>query len=380
MNNFFYLSIILSIMLSNFSYTQILKPLDKEGEDSILTEETNYEMELVFEDENIIWAIEFFEDNSILASVKSGSIFHYKDGIKTQIKGVPEIYLRGQGGLMDIAFHPNFKENKLVYFSYASEDKVEKGGNTTIARAKLIEDSLIDLEVLYKGSPNSRKGQHFGGRLEFDDNNYLYFSIGDRGNRDINPQDIKIDGGKIYRLNLDGSIPVDNPFINKSNAKKAIYSYGHRNPQGMAVHPKTGEIWVNEHGPRGGDEINIIKKGKNYGWPKITYGINYSGTTITDKKSLPGMEQPFYYWIPSIAPSGMTFLTSNIYKGWKNSLFIGSLKFEYLERLVIKKNKVVKREKILDKIGRVRDVNQGPDGYLYVNVDGKGIIKIIPNK
>ena len=264
MKKVFSISILLGIFIINYSCAQDLKPIDIENNNTILTDEVNYEMELVFEDENIIWAIEFFEDNSILATVKSGSLFHYKDGIKTKIKGLPNIYLRGQGGLLDIAFHPNFKENKWLYFSYASEGVGEKGGNTTIARAKLIEDSLVDLEVLYKGSPNTRKGQHFGGRLEFDNDNYLYFSIGDRGNREVNPQDITIDGGKIYRINDDGTIPNDNPFFNTPNAKKAIYSYGHRNPQGMFKHPVTGEIWTNEHGPRGGDEINIIKKGKNY--------------------------------------------------------------------------------------------------------------------
>ena len=371
---------IIGLLILNFSFGQDLKPLDQEGEDSIITDETNYEMELVFEDENIIWAIEFFEDNSILATVKSGSIFHYKDGIKTKIQGVPDIYVRGQGGLMDIAFHPNFNENKWLYFSYASEDDGEKGGNTTIARAKLIEDSLIDLEVLYKGSPNSRKGQHFGGRLEFDNENYLYFSIGDRGNRDVNPQDINIDGGKIYRINDDGTIPKDNPFFNDPDAKKAIYSYGHRNPQGMFKHPVTGEIWTNEHGPRGGDEINIIKKGKNYGWPKITYGINYSLTTITKDKSLPGMEQPLYYWLPSIAPSSFEYISSNIYPNWNGSLLAGALVFKYIERIGLKNNKVISRSKIAEDLGRPRDVKQGPDGYIYVSIENKGIYKIVPKE
>ena len=373
-------TIIIGLLILNFSFGQDLEPLDQEGEDSIITDETNYEMELVFEDENIIWAIEFFEDNSILATVKSGSIFHYKDGIKTKIQGVPDIYVRGQGGLMDIAFHPNFNENKWLYFSYASEDDGEKGGNTTIARAKLIEDSLIDLEVLYKGSPNSRKGQHFGGRLEFDNENYLYFSIGDRGNRDVNPQDINIDGGKIYRINDDGTIPKDNPFFNDPDAKKAIYSYGHRNPQGMFKHPVTGEIWTNEHGPRGGDEINIIKKGKNYGWPKITYGINYSLTTITKDKSLPGMEQPLYYWLPSIAPSSFEYISSNIYPNWNGSLLAGALVFKYIERIGLKNNKVISRSKIAEDLGRPRDVKQGPDGYIYVSIENKGIYKIVPKE
>lgn len=379
MNNIFNLSILL-IILSNFSCAQDLKPLDSEGDNSILIDESNYEMELIFEDENIIWSIEFFEDNSILAAVKSGSLFHYTNGEKIEISGLPEIYLRGQGGLMDIVFHPDFKENSWLYFSYASEDAGEKGGNTTISRAKLINNNLVDLEVLYKASPNTRKGQHFGGRLAFDNENYLYFSVGDRGNRDVYPQDITLDGGKIYRLNDDGSIPSDNPFFNNPNAKKAIYSYGHRNPQGMFKHPITGKIWTNEHGPRGGDEINIIKKGKNYGWPKITYGINYSGTTITKNKSLPDMEQPLYYWLPSIAPSSFEYISSDIYPNWKGSLLAGALVFKYIERIDLENDKVVYRSKIAEDLGRPRDIKQGPDGFVYVSIEGKGIYKILPKE
>jgi glucose/arabinose dehydrogenase len=379
MNNIFNLSVLL-IILSNFSCAQDLKPLDSEADNSILVDESNYEMELIFEDENIIWSIEFFEDNSILAAVKSGSLFHYINGEKIEIGGLPEIYLRGQGGLMDIVLHPDFKENNWLYFSYASEDTGEKGGNTTISRAKLINNNLVDLEVLYKASPNTRKGQHFGGRLTFDNENYLYFSVGDRGNRDVYPQDINLDGGKIYRINDDGSIPSDNPFFNNPNAKKAIYSYGHRNPQGMFKHPITGKIWTNEHGPRGGDEINIIKKGKNYGWPKITYGINYSGTTITKNKSLPKMEQPLYYWLPSIAPSSFEYISSDIYPNWKGSLLAGALVFKYIERISLKNDKVVYRSKIAENLGRPRDIKQGPDGFVYVSVEGKGVYKILPKK
>jgi aldose sugar dehydrogenase len=379
MNNIFNLSILL-IILSNFSCAQDLKPLDSEGDNSILINESNYEMELIFEDENIIWSIEFFEDNSILAAVKSGSLFHYTNGEKIEISGLPEIYLRGQGGLMDIVLHPDFKENNWLYFSYASEDAGEKGGNTTISRAKLMNNNLVDLEVLYKASPNTRKGQHFGGRLAFDNENYLYFSVGDRGNRDVYPQDITLDGGKIYRLNDDGSIPSDNPFFNNPNAKKAIYSYGHRNPQGMFKHPITGKIWTNEHGPRGGDEINIIKKGKNYGWPKITYGINYSGTTITKNKSLPDMEQPLYYWLPSIAPSSFEYISSDIYPNWKGSLLAGALVFKYIERIDLENDKVVYRSKIAEDLGRPRDIKQGPDGFVYVSIEGKGIYKILPKE
>ena len=380
MKKFFCFTTLFTLTLVNFSCAQDLPPLDYERANSIITDEINYEMELVFEDENIIWALEFFEDNSILASIKSGSIIHYKDGVKTEIKGLPEIYFRGQGGLLDLVFHPNFEDNKWLYFSYASEDAGEKGGNTTISRARLIDDSLENLEVLYKGTPNTRKGQHFGGRLEFDNDNYLYFSIGDRGNRDVYPQDISLDGGKIYRINDDGTIPKDNPFYNTPNAKQAIYSYGHRNPQGMFKHPLTGKIWTNEHGPRGGDEINIIKKGKNYGWPKITYGINYSGTTITKNKSLPKMEQPLYYWLPSIAPSSFEYISSDKYPNWKGSLLAGALVFKYVERIGLNNNKVITRSKIAENLGRPRDVKQGPDGFIYVSIEGKGVYKILPKK
>ena len=245
-------------------------------------------------------------------------------------------------------------------------------------RAKITNNLLSQKELLYKGVPNTTKGQHWGSRIEFDDKGFLYFSIGDRGNRDVNPQDINRDGGKIYRIHDDGSIPKDNPFVNKEEAKKAIYSYGHRNPQGLVKNPFTGEIWNHEHGPRGGDEINIVKKGKNYGWPVITYGINYVGTKITDETSRPGMEQPLYQWTPSIAPSGMTFVNSKKYPDWKGNLLVGSLAFQYLERLELKNNKVVYREKLLDGLGRVRNVRQAPDGHIYVAIEGKGIYKLVP--
>ena len=370
----------LTFFLLNFSCAQDLKPLDNEREDTIIVDEKNYEMEVVFEDENLIWGLEILDDNSILASIKSGSIIHYKDGIKKDIKGVPEVYLRGQGGLLDLELHPNFNKNRLVYLSYAYMKNRDDGGNTAIARAQLVNDSLKNLEVLYKGSPVSRKGQHYGSRMAFDNENYLYFTIGDRGNRNINPQDISVDGGKVYRINDNGTIPDDNPFIDVPNAKKAIYSYGHRNPQGIFKHPKTGKIWTNEHGPRGGDEINIVEKGKNYGWPKITYGKNYSGTTITKNKSLPGMEQPLYYWLPSIAPSSFEYISSKMYPDWKGSLLAGALVFKYIERIGIKNNKVVSRSKIAEGLGRPRDIVQGPDGYIYVSIENKGVYKILPKK
>lgn len=339
----------------------------------------DFDVETVVPDLSIPWGFVFLPDGAILVTEKSGELIHYKDKKKTQIKGLPEVYVRGQGGLLDIELHPKYDENGWLYITHASKDGDGDGGNTALLRAKLDGNKLIEVSRLYKASPNSKRGQHFGSRIEFDNDGYLYFSVGDRGNRDENPQDITRDCGKIYRLNDDGSIPKNNPFVDNENAKKAIFSYGHRNPQGMAKNPNTGEIWVNEHGPKGGDEINIVQKGKNFGWPVISYGLNYSGTKFTEITSKEGMEQPLFYWVPSIAPSGMAFVTSSKYPDWKNNILVGSLKFEYLERLVLKNNKVIKREKLLEGMGRVRDVKQGPDGYIYVAIENRGIVKIVPN-
>lgn len=340
--------------------------------------EAVFAAELVVDNLEIPWGMVFLPDGSMLITEKSGSIIHFKEGEKTFIQGVPEVYARGQGGLLDIELHPNYAENGWIYLSYASEEGEEKGGNTAIARARLSADQLSDLEVLYKAGPNTTRGQHFGSRLEFDEAGFLYFTIGERGQRDVNPQDLGRDGGKVYRIHDDGRIPSDNPFVAQEGALPAIYTYGNRNPQGMARHPETGEIWIHEHGPRGGDEINIIGKGLNYGWPVITYGINYSGSIITDNTEMAGMENPIHYWVPSIAPSGMCFVTSDQYSEWKGSLLVGSLSFQYLERLVLDGTRVVRREKLLEDIGRVRNVRQGPDGLIYVAVEGKGIYRLVP--
>ncbi len=361
------------IISSTFSCAQ-----EKKNDIPITAAPKNYTTEVVVPNLIIPWGMTWLPDGSMLITEKSGTLIHYKNGVKTDIKNVPEVYLRNQGGLLDIELHPEYEKNGWLYMTYASKEGTEKGGFTAIMRAKLQGNELTNVEKLYKGGPNTTKGQHFGSRIEFDNDGFLYFSIGDRGNRDENPQDITRDGGKIYRLNDDGSIPKDNPFVNKTGAKKAIFSYGHRNPQGMAINPIDGKIWVHEHGPKGGDEINAITKGVNYGWPIITYGLNYSGTSITDITSKEGMEQPIYYWVPSIAPSGMDFVTSDVYPDWKNDLLVGSLKFNYLELVELTDNIVTGRKKIVEDIGRVRNVRQGPDGYIYVAVEDKGIIKIIP--
>lgn len=339
-----------------------------------------YTTELVVADLDIPWGMAFLPDGSMLITEIKDQLIHYKDGKKTIIAQSPEVYARGQGGFLDVVLHPDYKNNGWIYFTYSSKEGKEDGGNTALMRAKLKDGKLTDQQVLYKGSPNTTKPFHFGSRIVFDNEGYVYFTIGDRGDHFVNPQDITKDGGKVYRLKDDGTIPQDNPFYTSPNAKQAIWSYGHRNQQGMVKHPVTGQIWTHEHGPQGGDEINIIQKGLNYGWPVISYGINYDGSILTDKKEMVGMEQPLYYYVPSIAPSGMAFINSDVYGDWKGNLLIVSLKFQYLERLVIEDDKVAYREKIMADIGRVRNVVMGLDGYIYVAVEGQGIYKIIPKK
>jgi len=337
-----------------------------------------YTYEVVADDMYIPWGFDFFPDGSMIVTEKEGDIFHVNNKEKTKLNGFPVVKLKGQGGLMDVKIHPNYPEIPWIYATYANEDPNDNNkANTRLVRFQLNDDQISDLETLYQAENYSKKGQHFGSRIEFDNDGYLYFSVGDRGYRDVNPQDITRDNGKIYRLNADGSVPADNPFVDEPNAKQAIYSYGHRNPQGMEIHPESGKIWIHEHGPRGGDEINIIEKAVNYGWPVISYGINYSGTKFTDITEKEGMAQPLYYWVPSIAPSGMAFVRSEKYPYLNGNLLVGSLKFMYVEHLIIENNEVVKREKILEGEGRVRSIEQGPDGYVYVGLEGVGVVKLI---
>ena len=351
----------------------------KENDIPIKEAAKNYNIQTVVEDLINPWGMTWLPDGSMLITEKNGELIHFKNGNKIAIQNIPEIYVRGQGGFLDIALHPEYENNGWIYFTHASSEGEGNGGNTQLTRAKLDGNQLISIEKLYKAEPNSKKGHHFGSRIAFDNEGYIYFSVGDRGNRDVNPQDITRDCGKIYRLHDDGRIPNDNPFANDPTAKQAIFSYGHRNPQGMARHPKTGKIWVHEHGPKGGDEINIIKKGANFGWPIISYGINYSGTSFTDETARSDMEQPAYYWVPSIAPCGMTFVTSDKYPEWSGHLLVGSLKFNYIELVRFEGDIPIGREKIATDIGRVRNLKMGPDGYIYVAIEGMGIVKIIPH-
>ena len=350
-------------------------------------DEDSFELVKIVDGIDIPWGLAFTDNASFLVTDKKGILYHVVDGKKKIIKGVPDIIFSRQGGLLDVAVDKNFISNQIIYLT-ASVSESEKGSNTSLFSAKIYRDSLVNLKQLYKASPDSEEERHFGGSILLK-NQHIYFTIGDRGNRDVNPQNLDLDGGKIYRLNLDGSIPDDNPFFNSDNSKKAIWSYGHRNPQGIVNGFNDDEIWIHEHGPRGGDEINIIKEPKNnenpsrdrnYGWPKATYGINYSGSEITKNKTLDGVTDPYYYWTPSIAPSGMVMIkSSKIYSDWNNSLLIGSLSFRYLERLKFDDYGITMREKLFPRIGRVRDVNVSPDGFVYISVEGEGIFKILPN-
>lgn len=335
---------------------------------------------LIANDISIPWAMVQLPSSEILISERKGELRVLKHGhlFSKRISGLPSIHNHGQGGLLDLALHPNFAQNQWLYFTYAKKEGT--GSNTALMRAKLnITDfSLTEHELLYKAVPNSKKRQHYGSRIVFDKYNFVYFSIGDRGQRNINPQDITKDGGKIYRLHEDGTVPLDNPFVDTKGAKSAIYSYGHRNPQGLSVDPVSNTIWSHEHGPRGGDEVNVIKKGVNYGWPEISYGINYNGTTFTDKTEETGMAQPALYWDPSIAPSGMIYVSSEKYPSLKGKFLVGSMKFKHLVSLTIKGEQIIRQDKIFENIGRVRSLLQGKDGFIYVGIDGQGIKKLLP--
>lgn len=354
----------------------------QEGIQDTLDTSENYTMETVTNAVSVPWGMTWLPNGDMLVTDRSGELYLFSaasDSGQT-LEGVPEVWANGQGGLLDIALHPQYDENGWIYITYSSPEGGE-GANTALMRARLNDDqsSLVDQEVLYKAEPNSTRGQHFGSRIVFDNEGYLYFGIGDRGNRDVNPQDITRDMGKIYRLHDDGSVPEDNPFVGQEGLD-AIYAYGIRNPQGMDLNPETGELWEHEHGPQGGDEINIIRAGNNYGWPEICFCIDYDGSEITPDTAKAGMEQPEWYWDPSIAPSGMTFVTSERYPEWQGDLLVGSLKFGYVVRAEVENNSVVNDQILFEGIGRVRNIKQGPDGYIYVATEGdNGIVRIVPN-
>ena len=316
------------------------------------------------------WAIAFLPDDSILISERPGRLRIFRDGVlrPDPVPGLPAISATGQGGLLDLALHPGFEQNRWLYFTYAAP--VDNGVTTRLARARFVDDRLHDVEVLFTAQPASRGGRHFGSRIVFDRDGYVFVSVGDRGDM---PRAQRLDdhAGTIVRLHDDGRVPEDNPFVGRGDVLPEIYAYGVRNPQGMALHPQTGVLWEHEHGPRGGDEINIIEAGLNYGWPVISHGIDYSGAPIGEGiREKEGMEQPLHHWTPSIAPSGMAFYRGDAFPDWEGDLLVGALAHRHLARLSFDAgNEVVSEVRMLEAWGsRIRDVRVR-DGLIYVLTD-----------
>jgi glucose/arabinose dehydrogenase len=317
------------------------------------------------------WGLAFLPDGRMLVTERPGRLRIVGKDRKLDaepVAGLPAITPHGQGGLMDVAIHPRFAENSLVYVSYAARG--EGGVSTEVARGRLSGRRLEDVQVLFRQLPKSGAGRHFGSRLVFDRAGFLYITLGDRGEmeRAQKPDD---HAGSVIRLHDDGRVPQDNPFVGKPGWKPEKYTLGNRNIQGAALHPQTGLLWTHEHGPQGGDEVNVIRAGVNYGWPVITYGVQYViGTRIGEGTHKAGMAQPLHYWVPSIAPSGMAFYTGDRFPRWRGDLFVGALRDQMLVRLKLDGEKVIAEERMLKgTLGRIRDVRNGPDGLLYLLTD-----------
>ena len=348
----------------------------------IRSDDLAFRVETVVDDLDVPWGLAFLPGDQIIITERDGDLFIYddEDGLQS-ISNAPEVVARGQGGLLDVEVHPDFASNRYIYLSYSKKESNGNKATTAVMRARLENNTLKDAEDIFVALPYESTRHHYGSRLEFDVDGYLYISVGDRGRRDKHPQKLDNYCGKIHRIHDDGRIPDGNPFFNTPGAIPSIYSYGHRNPQGLVINQETGAIWANEHGPRGGDEMNVVKPGNNYGWPVISYGINYSGTKFTDITHKEGMEQPEHYWDPSIGVCGLDFVYSWQYPEWQGNALAGSLRFEYLARLVFENGQIVREEKLLEDIGRLRDVKMGKDGYVYVTVEEPGrVLRIIPER
>ena len=349
------------------------------------TKKETFRVETFIDGFDIPWGMVFLPNKNLIVSDRNGSLWlvDYKEKSKTKISGVPNVRYKGQGGLLDVEIHPDFINNNYIYIGFTDYLNSKKNRTfTSIIRARLKNISLTDQKIIYKADDTfyDTSTIHYGTRIVFDDKGFLYFSIGDRGKRN-QAQLLDYPNGKIHRLNADGSIPSDNPFFENNNAIKSIWTYGNRNPQGLAMHPASSILFETEHGPRGGDELNILSSGKNYGWPEITYGKNYSGTTITKYTHKEGMEQPVIHWTPSIAVCGIDFYDGELFNNWKNNLLVSSLKFERLYRLEIDDDKVIDQEIIYEAGSRIRDVQTGPEGFIYIALEDPGrIVRFMPIK
>jgi glucose/arabinose dehydrogenase len=326
------------------------------------------------------WAIAFLPGGDILITEKAGTLRLVRNGVlrMAPIEGVPEVLDQGQGGLMDVVPHPDFESNQLVYLTYSKPIGDGTEATTAVARGRFVNERLTDVEDIFVAQTRGRAG-HYGSRLAFDADGYLFVTVGERqapssGDLTAHPaQDISNHHGTVNRLHDDGRVPTDNPFVGQNDARPEIWSYGHRNPQGLAIHPETGDIWVTEHGPQGGDELNLILPGLNYGWPVIGYGVNYgSGLAIHEGTRRDDIESPTHFWVPSIATSGLMIYTGDLFPAWKGNIFTGGLAGQQMARLTMNGQRVVQEETLLQGLGRVRDIRQSPDGYIYVAIDGRG--------
>lgn len=329
------------------------------------------------------WAIAFLPDGRMLVTERPGRmrLVNMEGQVTAPLEGVPKVFAQGQGGLLDVALAPDFQSSGTIYFSYAEPREGGRNG-TTVARARLVEGDdrprLEDVQIIFRQQPSYRADVHFGSRIVVAPDGKLFITLGERFQMQY-AQDLSRHWGKVVRINPDGSVPEDNPFVGREGARPEIWSYGHRNPQAAGLHPETGELWIVDHGPRGGDEVNVVRKGLNYGWPVINYGRHYSGQDIPEKRE--GMEQPLYYWDPSIAPSGMTFYTADRAPQWRGNLFVGALAGRHLARLVLDGEEVTAEEQLLKDLNeRIRDVRQGPDGAIYVATDSPNgrILRVTP--
>ena len=325
------------------------------------------------------WSIAFLPGGDILITEKAGRLRLVRNGVlrMAPIEGVPEVLDQGQGGLMDVLPHPDFQSNQFVYLTYSKPIGDGTEATTAVARGRFVNDRLTDVEDIFVAETRGRAG-HYGSRLAFDADGYLFVTVGERqipsrGDLEAHPaQDITNHHGTVNRLNDDGTVPSDNPFVGQGDARPEIWSYGHRNPQGLAIHPETGDIWVTEHGPQGGDELNRILPGLNYGWPVIGYGVNYgSGLAIHEGTRRDGIESPTHFWVPSIATAGLMVYTGDLFPAWKGNIFAGGLAGQQMARLTMDGPRVVREETLLQGLGRIRDIRQSPDGYIYVAIDGR---------
>lgn len=324
------------------------------------------------------WGMAWLPDGTLLITEKAGEILIFKDDKFTgqKVEGVPRVMSEGQGGLLDIEVHPNYDQNKWIYISYSKPGK--GGSSTAITRFKLDGNKMIEKQDLFEAKPYLPADYHFGSRIIFDKDNKMFFSVGERGTMEKVWQ-LNNDHGKIHRLNDDGTVPNDNPFVNQAGAKPSIWSYGHRNPQTMVYDKENNRVWAIEHGPRGGDELNLVEKGKNYGWPKTSYGINYDGSVLTDKKEMEGVTNPVHYWVPSIAPCGGVFVTSDRYPAWQGDILVGALALRHIARVELSGTKYAGEEKLLQDTARFRSVAQSPDGFIYAVTEGPGLLlKLVP--